>query len=234
MVTSNAWISLLTQHRAIAVIRSANDVIGIKMAKAVAKAGMRLIEITWNSASAASQIQQLRDELPHCTIGTGTVLTSDHLDGAIASGAQFIFTPHVNTALIDRAASQNIPIIPGAFSPTEIVTAWQAGAPSVKIFPVEAVGGVNYIRSLQGPLGHIPMIPTGGVTLQNAGQFIEAGAIAVGLSSQLFPNQAIATRDWELITRRTQTLLQNVPNRGSHASSLGASSRRPYRTVDGQ
>ncbi|MGB7416546.1 MAG: hypothetical protein WA902_20245, partial [Thermosynechococcaceae cyanobacterium] len=106
------------------------------------------------------------------------------------------------------AREHNIPIIPGALTPTEIVMAWQAGATCVKVFPVQSVGGSEYIRSLQGPLGQIPLIPTGGVTLENAVGFIEGGAISVGLSSSLFPKLSVQNQDWIEITRRC-TLLKN-------------------------
>jgi 2-dehydro-3-deoxyphosphogluconate aldolase/(4S)-4-hydroxy-2-oxoglutarate aldolase len=180
------------------------------MARAIAAGGIHLIEITWTSEAAGQLIAELQTELPTCVIGTGTVLNATHLREAIAAGAQFCFTPHTNVELIHRAVEQQVPIIPGALSPTEIVTAWQAGAASVKVFPVEAVGGASYIRSLQGPLGHIPLIPTGGVTLHNARDFIAAGAIAVGLSSQLFPKQAITAGNWAMITHQAQMLRQNV------------------------
>ncbi|NJO48416.1 MAG: bifunctional 4-hydroxy-2-oxoglutarate aldolase/2-dehydro-3-deoxy-phosphogluconate aldolase [Leptolyngbyaceae cyanobacterium RM2_2_4] len=206
----SSWQNLVRQQRAIAVIRASHFNLGVRMARAIAAADMKLIEITWNSDRAAELIQQLRSELPNCVIGTGTLLTLDQLKDAIAAGAEFLFTPHVNLALIETAVAQQVPIIPGAFSPTEIVTAWQAGAASVKVFPVQALGGADYIRSLQGPLGEIPLIPTGGVTIQNARSFLEAGAIAVGLSGQLFPQEAIAAQKWEVITQQAQTLRQNL------------------------
>jgi 2-dehydro-3-deoxyphosphogluconate aldolase/(4S)-4-hydroxy-2-oxoglutarate aldolase len=126
------------------------------------------------------------------------------------AGAQFLFTPHVNTALIKAAVAADVPIVPGALSPTEIVTAWDAGASCVKVFPIEAVGGTSYIKSLQGPLGHIPLIPTGGVRLENAMSFIAAGAIAVGLSGDLFPKPLIAAGDWEAIALRAKTLKEQL------------------------
>ena len=220
-MSSCSWLSLAKQHRAIAVIRAPSLILGQQMARAIAKGGIRLIEITGTSAAAADLIQELRAELPDCTIGTGTVLNGAQMGEAIAAGAQFCFTPHTNTDLIYRAVEHQIPVIPGALSPTEIVTAWQAGAASVKVFPVEAVGGTAYIRSLQGPLGHIPLIPTGGVTLQNARDFISAGAIAVGLSSQLFPRQAIANGDWHLITKQAQTLYQTLTTQPTPAERPG-------------
>lgn len=179
------------------------------MAKAVASGGMQLIEITWNDGSAQS-ISQLRSELPTCTIGTGTLLTMDDLEQAIAAGAQFLFTPHVNPAMIQAAIQKSVPIIPGALSPTEIVTAWQAGASCVKVFPVQAMGGASYIKSLQGPLSHIPLIPTGGVTIENAPEFLLSGAIAVGLASELFPQELVASGNWEAITQLARTLMQQL------------------------
>ncbi|WP_088240222.1 bifunctional 4-hydroxy-2-oxoglutarate aldolase/2-dehydro-3-deoxy-phosphogluconate aldolase [Calothrix rhizosoleniae] len=204
------WLQLLQQHRAIAVIRAPEKELGYQMAMAAVSGGMKLIEITWNSAEASTLISQLRSELPQCWIGTGTLLNINHLKDAIASGAQFLFTPHVDPQMIELAQSMGIPMIPGALTPTEIVTAWERGASCVKVFPVQAVGGVNYIKSLQGPLGQIPLIPTGGVNLDNARQFILAGAIAVGLSGQLFPQSSVSSGNWQSISQTARNLLDNL------------------------
>lgn len=200
------WLKLVHQHQVIAVVRSSQKHLAYQMAQAVAVGGMQLIEIAWNTDQAPALIQQLRLELPQCTIGTGTILSLDQLHQAIAAGAQFCFTPHIDPVVIQAAIASDIPIIPGALSPTEIVTAWHLGASSVKVFPIQAVGGPAYIQSLQGPLGHIPLIPTGGVGLENANAFLAAGAIAVGLSGNLFPCSAIAAADWSTITQRATDL----------------------------
>jgi 2-dehydro-3-deoxyphosphogluconate aldolase/(4S)-4-hydroxy-2-oxoglutarate aldolase len=210
MMSNESWLTLLRQHRSIAVIRASQLSLGRQMAQAVAAGGMPLIEITWNTARAPELISQLRLELPHCTIGTGTLLNLEQLQQAIDAGAQFLFTPHVDPALIAAAVDAGVPMVPGALSPTEIVTAWNAAASCVKVFPIEAVGGTSYIKSLQGPLGQIPLIPTGGVTLENAKSFIAAGAIAVGLSGDLFPKALIAAEDWEAIAQRAKTLQQQL------------------------
>jgi 2-dehydro-3-deoxyphosphogluconate aldolase/(4S)-4-hydroxy-2-oxoglutarate aldolase len=210
MMSNESWLTLLRQHRSIAVIRASQLSLGRQMAQAVAAGGMPLIEITWNTDRAPELISQLRLELPHCTIGTGTLLNLEQLQQAIDAGAQFLFTPHVDPALIAAAVDAAVPIVPGALSPTEIVTAWNAGASCVKVFPIEAVGGASYIKSLQGPLGQIPLIPTGGVTLENAKSFIAAGAIAVGLSGDLFPKALIGAGDWEAIAQRAKTLQQQL------------------------
>lgn len=205
-----SWLSRVQQQRAIAVIRVPDYNLGIHLAKAVAEGGMELIEITWNSDRPAHLIQHLRDKLPHCVIGAGTLLTPTDMQEAIAAGAQFLFTPHVNVDLIQAAVAQQMPIIPGALSPTEIVRAWQAGATCVKVFPIQSVGDADYIRHICAPLGNIPLIPTGGVTLENAKTFLEAGAIAVGLSGQLFPQEAIARGDWQRVTDRVKRLMSEI------------------------
>ncbi|MDX2096181.1 MAG: bifunctional 4-hydroxy-2-oxoglutarate aldolase/2-dehydro-3-deoxy-phosphogluconate aldolase [Leptolyngbyaceae cyanobacterium bins.59] len=204
------WLKLMKQHRTIAVIRSNDWTIALQMAKAVSEGGMHLIEITWNSDQPDRFLEAFREELPNCVVGAGTLLTHAQMQRAIAAGAQYLFTPHTDPLLIHTALAAGVPIIPGTLTPTEIVTAWQAGASSVKVFPVQAVGGASYIKSLQGPLGEIPLIPTGGVTVENASEFLAAGAIGVGLSGELFPKQALITRDWQTITDRAMTLMHHL------------------------
>ncbi len=211
-MSDQVWLSHLQKHRAIAVIRASDMQLAVKMAMAVASGGMQLIEITWNTHRPGELISQLRAELPNCVIGTGTLFNVQQLQEAIACGAQFLFTPHVDVAMIQAALAKNVPIIPGALTPTEIVTAWTQGASCVKVFPVQAVGGVNYIKSLQGPLGHIPLIPTGGVTPDNAEDFIQAGAIAVGLSGQLFPEQLVKSGNWQAIAFHCHQLMERLSN----------------------
>lgn len=204
------WLAKLQQQKVIAVIRVSNFELGLHLAQTAAAAGLQLIEITWNSDHPTALIAQLRDRLPDCWIGAGTLLSLADLNAAIASGAQFCFTPHTHPALIEAALAQDIPIIPGALSPTEILTAWQAGASSVKIFPIQAVGGASYLRSLQGPLGQIPLIPTGGVTCANAQELLEAGAIAVGLSRELFPTNWVRVGAWDAIVAHIQQFHQSL------------------------
>jgi 2-dehydro-3-deoxyphosphogluconate aldolase/(4S)-4-hydroxy-2-oxoglutarate aldolase len=205
-----SWLTLLKKHRAIAVIRSSKKELAWQMASSVAAGGIQFIEITWNTHKAAELIAQLRSEFPTFSIGTGTLLNLEQLQQAIDYGAQFLFTPHTDVAMIKTAVDAGVPIVPGAFSPTEIVTAWQAGATCVKVFPISALGGAAYLKSLQGPLGHIPLIPTGGVTLENAKVFIDAGAIAVGLAGDLFPKHLVENRDWRAIVEIARNLAQNL------------------------
>lgn len=204
------WLPTLHHHRAIAVLRPPTLTQGLAMARAVAAGGIHLLEVTWNSPAAPDLVRQLQVELPHCAIGVGTVLTVAELEVAIAAGAQYCFTPHTHLALIERGVAAGIPMIPGALTPSEVVAAWQAGASSVKVFPVSALGGATYLASLRGPLGQVPLIPTGGVTVENSVDFLVAGAVAVGLASDLFQPALIAQENWDGLTRRAQQLVQAV------------------------
>jgi 2-dehydro-3-deoxyphosphogluconate aldolase / (4S)-4-hydroxy-2-oxoglutarate aldolase len=204
------WLKFVRQERIIAVIRSTDLQTGRKMAQAVAAGGIKLIEITANSDRPWELIELLREELPDCSIGTGTVLTMSDALNAIACGAEYIFTPHLDLSLIDAATTAEIAIIPGALTPTEIITAWHSGATAVKVFPIQAVGGVSYLQVLQGPIAQIPLIPTGGVTVDNAPAFLNAGALAVGLAGSLFPPAEIAQENWQSIRNRASNLFMRI------------------------
>ncbi len=197
---NDKFLNIVKEKKIIAVIRSNQIDLAILMAKAVAKGGINLIEITWNSENPTKIIEILTQELPNCILGAGTILTKTHLKEVVKCSGKFVFCPHINLNLIKKAHQYQIPIIPGALTPTEIITAWQNGATAVKVFPIASVGGVNYLKNLQSPLSHIPLIPTGGVTLDNAKKLIDAGAIAVGLGGDLFPKKLIETKNWEAIT----------------------------------
>ena len=212
------WLEFVKQQRVIAVIRASDLRVGEKMAQAVAAGGIKLIEITANSDRPWELIELLRAELPDCSIGTGTVLSLADVCNAIACGAEYIFTPHLDLSLIQAATTAAIPIVPGALTPTEIISAWQSGATAVKVFPIQAVGGVNYLQVLQGPIGQIPLIPTGGVTVTNAADFLAAGAVAVGLAGSLFPYSEIVREDWQSMRDRASNLIMRIktsprPNR---------------------
>jgi len=202
------WLRLLTQHRAIAIIRASSVAQGLSMASAAAAGGFRLVEVTWtNNANPADMARAIRLALPSCTVGAGSVLTSADLQGAIAARSQFCFSPHTDRKLIEQANKQGLPMVAGAMTPTEIITAWRAGAAGVKVFPISTLGNATYISRLQGPLGPIPLIPTGTVTSESAPKLIAAGAIAVGLSTALFPKSEVDCGDWAAIEARSRYLL---------------------------
>lgn len=206
----NQWFRLLEQQRVLAVIRAPSLKMGIQMGLAARGGGLRLIEVTWNSHRPAELVAQLRQQIPDGWIGAGTLLTPAALKDAIAAGAQFGFSPHTDVELIQLARRCGCPFVPGALTPSEIVMAWQSGASGVKVFPISAVGGASYIRSLQGPLGQIPLIPTGGVTSANAAELIQAGAMAIGLSSSLFPMQVLSQQDWSWVAAQAEQILRQL------------------------
>ena len=207
------WLKLLARHPAIAIVRAADVETGLSMAKAAAAGGFKLIEVAWNNnANPPQMMEAIRRSLPDCLVGAGTVLDESDLASAIASGAQFCFTPHTDEPLIEAAIAQNIPIVAGAMTPTEILTAWRAGATSVKVFPISVLGNEAYIRSLKGPLNNIPLVPTGGVTSESAPALLAAGAVAVGLSTALFPAKEVAIANWAAIEARSRYLLALLSN----------------------
>lgn len=134
LIMSSPWLTLLQQHRAIAVIRTSQLSLGLQMAQAVAAGGIPLIEITWNSADAPKLIHRLRQELPHCTIGTGTILNQEQLRQAIDVGVQFLFTPHVDAALIACAVAADVPIVQGRFPQRKSSQLGMRGQAALKYF----------------------------------------------------------------------------------------------------
>ncbi|HTC85493.1 MAG TPA: bifunctional 4-hydroxy-2-oxoglutarate aldolase/2-dehydro-3-deoxy-phosphogluconate aldolase [Candidatus Acidoferrum sp.] len=156
------------------------------IATALLSGGVRAFEITLDGSGALDAIAGLSgrfapDEL---LVGAGTVMDIASAEAAVAAGARFLVMPHLDTAIVAWAAARGIPVLPGAFTPTEIVAAWRAGAAAVKLFPASAFGP-SFVREVRGPLPYIPLVPTGGVAADTAGAFIAAGAVAVGIGSWL-------------------------------------------------
>ncbi len=151
--------------------------------------GIAAIEVTMDSPGALESIETLAREMEgQMIVGAGTVLTRDELLAAKGAGAKFIICPHFDRELVRVAAEAGLPIVPGALTPTEILTAWRAGAAAVKVFPA-ATMGPDYIRQLRGPLGFIPLLPTGGVTADNAKSFVAAGAFGVAVGGGLMSSK---------------------------------------------
>lgn len=169
---------------------------------AAIRGGLRNIEITMNTPGAGQQIREavvLAES--RLNIGAGTVINRQLLDEALAAGASFVVTPTVEPAIIRECVQGKIPVFPGAFSPTEIVTAWELGATMVKVFPAESLGP-GYIRSVKAPLPHIKLLPTGGVDLKTLSAFLKAGADGFGVGSPLFDRGRIESRDWPWLEAR--------------------------------
>ena len=174
------------------------------------EAGLTTIEITMNTPGAESIIRYALDHhAGGLNIGAGTVCTLDDLDKALAAGAQFIVTPVTDKKVIRACVKQGIPIFPGAFTPTEVYKAWTLGASMVKVFPTTALGP-DYIKDLKAPLNQIKLLPTGGVTLYNIGQFLKAGADGLGIGSPLFDKALIQQKNWVDLKEHFQKFVRQL------------------------
>ena len=203
-------ITRIKADRAVAVIRTDSMDRALRTADAVVAGGFRAIEITFSFADAAKAIEKLagnneRDLL----IGAGTILTRDQVHQAVEAGARFLVSPCVLPDVIDAAHELQVVIIPGAFTPTEIYTAYSLGADIVKIFPAVKFGP-EYLKAVRGPLPNIPIMPTSGVDASNVGEWFRAGAVAVGAVSSVFDPELVRNGDWNKITERAREFMTAV------------------------
>jgi 2-dehydro-3-deoxyphosphogluconate aldolase/(4S)-4-hydroxy-2-oxoglutarate aldolase len=203
------FLDRIHSERLIPVVRVATSREALNVAAALVKGGSHLIEITMTVGGALDAIQELRREMPEgIWVGAGTVLDGKTAGQALEAGAQFLVSPSLSMQVISVARQAGVAVIPGAMTPTEILSAWEAEADLVKVFPAGALGGPSYIKALKGPLPQVQLVPTGGVNPQNALKFIEAGAVAVGMGGELVDKASVAEGAWERITQRTRKLLE--------------------------
>ena len=180
----------------VAVVRAESGDRLAKVVAALAEGGVSAAEITFTVPDAVEVIRQVRRELGQSIcLGAGTVLDPETARAALLAGAEFIVAPTVNLDVIRLCRRYDVPVLPGAFTPTEVVAAWEAGADVVKIFPAD-VGGPNYLKALRGPLPQIRMMPTGGVDLNTAEAFLKAGACCLGVGGSLVDPKAVAEGDF--------------------------------------
>jgi len=195
----------------IPVIRVTSPQEAMDVADAVKEGGVSFIEITMSVQGAIDVIKELtqkyKDEI---IMGAGTVLDPETGRAALLAGAQFIVSPTLNLDLIHLAHRYSAVVIPGAMTPTEILTAWNAGADMVKVFPAAQLGGPEYIKAIRGPLPQILLVPTGGVNLQNAGAFIKAGVSALGVGGELIDKKAIKEKKFHVITENARAFLKTI------------------------
>lgn len=184
MAETNGFLQQLQQTGVVAVIRSPSADAALLASRALVRGGVTGIEITFSTPNAAEAILRARRELAGALVGAGTVLNRDELEVACDAGASFLVSPHIEPALVARANERGVPFLAGALTPTEVVQAFRAGAACVKLFPASAVGP-SYLRALRAPLPHIPLMPTGGVDEHNLGEWLAAGAVAVGIGGSL-------------------------------------------------
>lgn len=181
----------------------------VRIAQALSAGGLSCLEITMTTPGALRAIEGAREELPAVFMGAGTVLDGPTARQAILAGAQFLVTPTVKLDVLEMAHRYGVPAIIGAMTPTEILTAWEAGADMVKVFPASILGP-RYLQEIHGPLPQIPLVPTGGITADNAGEFIRAGAAAVCAGSWLVDRKALADERYEDFAERARKFVAVV------------------------
>jgi 2-dehydro-3-deoxyphosphogluconate aldolase / (4S)-4-hydroxy-2-oxoglutarate aldolase len=170
----------------VAILRAADAGRFLDAGRVLYEAGLRAIEVTLTSAGALEAFARLGDELPgDAELGVGTVRSADDARRAVEAGATYLVAPDFRPEVVAWAVARALPVVPGALTPTEIAAAWAAGATAVKVFPVSAVGGPAYLKAVRAPLPEVPLVPTGGVGLDDIGAYLAAGATAVGLGSPL-------------------------------------------------
>ncbi len=191
----------------------------MRLAEAIADGGVTCLEITMTVPGALEVMRRLAKERPDILIGAGTVLDPETARMCILEGAHFVVSPALNLRTVEMCQRYSIAVLPGALTPTEIVTAWQAGADVVKVFPCSAMGGASYLKSVKAPLPQVELIPTGGVSLATAEEFLKAGAFALGVGADLADVKSVAEGRPEVVSESARRYLGIVrAYRERHAS----------------
>jgi 2-dehydro-3-deoxyphosphogluconate aldolase/(4S)-4-hydroxy-2-oxoglutarate aldolase len=205
-----AQVELIERSGVVAIVRLERSEDLLRAAMAVAAGGVKIIEFTMTTPGALDLIAEATRKLGEdVLLGAGTVLDSETARAAILAGAEFVVAPTLNLKVIETCHRYSKAAIPGAYTPTEILTAWEAGADFVKVFPAE-VGGPAYFRAVRAPLPQIKLIPVGGVTLENTGEFIRAGAAAVAVGSNLVEKRAIAEGRFGKLTENARLFVDAI------------------------
>lgn len=211
MWTKEKAMKLIYDTGLIPIIRVESADIAFKVADAFLDGDINIIEVTMSVPGAVDVVEQLIERYGEkVLIGTGTVLDSKMAEEVIKAGSEFIVSPNYSRDLIETAKKHDKPIIPGALTPTEIFDAYTMGADAVKVFPCGNVGGADYLKAIRAPLPHIPLVPTGGVSLETAGPLLDAGAYALGVGGAITDKKAIKEGRFELITENVRKFLDIV------------------------
>lgn len=204
-------ISRILETGLIPVVRAESSDIAMRAIDAIKEGGISVLEITMTVPGAIRVIEEVARRFGEdAIVGAGTVLDSETARACILAGAQFIVSPALDLDTISCCRRYSIPVMPGAMTPSEVVTAWKAGADFVKVFPANAVGGASYIKALKAPLPQIQLVPTGGVSLKTAADFIKAGAAALGVGADLVDTAALRAGEDKVITERARQFIEIV------------------------
>jgi 2-dehydro-3-deoxyphosphogluconate aldolase/(4S)-4-hydroxy-2-oxoglutarate aldolase len=193
------------------VVRASSGEEAIAIAEAIRAGGVSVLEITMTVPGAIKAIEKVADRYGNdVLVGAGTVLDPETARACILAGAEFIVTPSLRISTIETSKRYSKVIVSGALTPTEVVTAWESGSDFVKVFPCNNVGGAKYIKALKGPFPQIDLIPTGGVNLETAADFIAAGSAALAVGSELVDKAAVAAKDFAKVTENARKFLEVV------------------------
>ena len=194
----------------VAVVRFADPGPLVEVVKALAAGGVTVAEVTFTVPNALDVIREAKRQLgDRVLLGAGTVLDTETCRAALLAGAEFIVSPSLNLDVIKMCRRYDKLVMPGAFTPTEVLTAWEAGADVVKVFPADVVGPA-FFKALRGPLPQVKLMPTGGVDLNTASEFLKAGAVCLGVGGQLVDAKAVAAGDFAKITKLAQQYVETV------------------------
>lgn len=206
MVTNRRVAPALKPREPIAIVRYDDLSNALRLAAALHQGGVRVIEFTLTNGDAFDAIEQVRMGMGSAmVVGAGTVICSAEARNAIAAGAQFLVTPVYRPDVLECGLECDIPVVCGALTPTEIYSAWEAGAELVKVFPASQMGPA-YLRALLAPMPDLLLVPTGGVTLGNCRAFLDAGAYTVAIGSSLLRKDLLAAQDWNALSRHARRL----------------------------
>jgi 2-dehydro-3-deoxyphosphogluconate aldolase/(4S)-4-hydroxy-2-oxoglutarate aldolase len=206
----SAVTAAIEQAGVVAIIRMKEPEKVRAVAEAIAAGGARALEVTMTVPRAVELIAELAPTMPSgFLLGAGTVVDAATAKRVIDAGAQFVVGPVFRREVITACHERDVPVLPGCFTPTEILEAWDAGADIVKVFPATALGP-GFIKDVRAPLPHVKLMPTGGVTLDNAGEWIKAGAVAVGVGTALLDAKAIAAGDYATLRANAERIVANV------------------------
>lgn len=209
-LTKTEVLQQLRKIGLVPVLRAESEEQGLALAEAIAAGGVTVLEVTMTVPGAVRLMARLTKDRPDILVGAGTVLDPETARICMLEGAQFVVSPALNVKTVEICQRYDIAVLPGALTPTEVVTAWQCGADVIKVFPANALGGAKYLKSLKAPLPQVEMIPTGGVSLATAHEFLEAGAFALGVGADLVDTKAIAAGQHEKITENARKYLEIV------------------------
>lgn len=201
------FFNCLSEVPLLGVLRGCPTEHAVAVADVALSAGVKLLEVTLDHGDALRQIELLSYELPEVLVGAGTVRTSEQVDMAVEAGAQYLVAPSTRSDVLSRATLLGTPCIPGAATATEIEHAMELGATAVKVFPAEQLGGPAYLRALQAPLRGIPLLPSGGVDVTNAVEYMSAGAVGLIVGGCVFSPEAMTAGDYTAISKVARELV---------------------------